>query len=198
MHLHNKLTVTSTAELVTIQQSMFLEALSSIPQVISVIQRRLHIMPEAPIINVITQCGYTLKIDIDNDGHWMLFVDDKSLIRIDTESGIVSMSVISSQDANEIASSIAIAFSEYVITNDEDDGVWVEFTHMSQDGIRRHRQFIKCPSWDDISNNYPNDTRSKIINLMNIDNPWDRGRLLIWHGDPGTGKTFAVRSLMMH
>ena len=60
-------------------------------------------------------------------------------------------------------------------------------------GDVRHRE-VDVPSWGEIRHNYPADTAARLDGLMRLDAPRD-GRLLLWHGTPGAGKTFALRAL---
>ena len=58
---------------------------------------------------------------------------------------------------------------------------------------------IERLKWGDIASNYPEPTRSEIGYLASlvldetVDPP---GRLVLWHGQPGTGKTYALRALL--
>lgn len=54
---------------------------------------------------------------------------------------------------------------------------------------------ISVPRWGEIETNYPQDTRRGLENVMNGFEPAHGGQLLLWHGKPGTGKTFALRAL---
>ena len=50
--------------------------------------------------------------------------------------------------------------------------------------------------WDDIGANYAKETHTPLAALMEGFAPdAHHGRLLLWHGRPGTGKTYAVRAL---
>jgi ATP-dependent 26S proteasome regulatory subunit len=53
---------------------------------------------------------------------------------------------------------------------------------------------IKGPSWDDVSANYERNTGFAIGKLITARVPTE-GRLVLWHGAPGTGKTTALRAL---
>lgn len=56
---------------------------------------------------------------------------------------------------------------------------------------------ISVPYWEDIKQNYPKDTREELNNLILNYKPSSSGQqLIIWTGDPGTGKTFGLRSLV--
>ncbi len=55
---------------------------------------------------------------------------------------------------------------------------------------------LAAPSWDDIAANYPQETREKLDALMKARfNAESSGKLILWQGMPGTGKTFALRAL---
>ena len=54
---------------------------------------------------------------------------------------------------------------------------------------------ISVPSWGDVGANYPESTREGLDRLMGGFRPAHGGQLVLWHGDAGTGKTFALRAL---
>ena len=61
------------------------------------------------------------------------------------------------------------------------------------------RTNIKTQRWADIASNYPEPTRTEIDRLvsMTLDSSMEPpGRLVLWHGQPGTGKTYALRALL--
>jgi hypothetical protein len=60
----------------------------------------------------------------------------------------------------------------------------------------RHRRWVDAPRWAAIDRNYPGDVREPLARLMDLDDPpTTGGRLLLWYGEPGTGKTTAIRAL---
>jgi hypothetical protein len=54
---------------------------------------------------------------------------------------------------------------------------------------------IAVPEWDEISSNYAETTRRQLDAVMREFRPSHGGQLVLWHGTPGTGKTFALRAL---
>jgi primosomal protein N' len=54
---------------------------------------------------------------------------------------------------------------------------------------------ISVPEWDEISSNYAAETRRQLDTVMREFRPSHGGQLVLWHGTPGTGKTFALRAL---
>jgi hypothetical protein len=67
---------------------------------------------------------------------------------------------------------------------------WAQGSH----GPRSARRRIKAPDWSDIAANYERETGLAIARLITARIP-DDGRLMLWHGAPGTGKTSALRAL---
>lgn len=54
---------------------------------------------------------------------------------------------------------------------------------------------LAVPAWDDVQSNYADATRAALDRTMIGFQPGEGGRLMLWTGDPGTGKTYAIRAL---
>jgi Domain of unknown function (DUF5925)/ATPase family associated with various cellular activities (AAA) len=54
---------------------------------------------------------------------------------------------------------------------------------------------IAVPEWGEIRDNYSAPTRAKLDAIMDGFRPAHGGQLILWHGDVGTGKTYALRAL---
>jgi hypothetical protein len=55
---------------------------------------------------------------------------------------------------------------------------------------------LTVPSFREIEGNYPDAVRRGLERLLGPDfRPAEAGQLILWHGPPGTGKTYALRAL---
>jgi hypothetical protein len=54
---------------------------------------------------------------------------------------------------------------------------------------------IDSPTWASVRRNYSANTRAAIDSLAGLDDPVGGPRLILWYGEPGTGKTSAIRAL---
>lgn len=80
----------------------------------------------------------------------------------------------------------------------EDDKVAVDFRFDSPHGPRSISRELEVPAWEDIEDNYSASIHNELKSLFEL-NPSKTemgGKLILWSGPPGTGKTYAIRSLM--
>jgi hypothetical protein len=69
--------------------------------------------------------------------------------------------------------------------------------HRGYDGRPEGRdRRIDAPSWAEVGRNYPDQVRNALDRLTRVVRPGAPGKLILWHGDPGTGKTTALRALI--
>jgi len=62
---------------------------------------------------------------------------------------------------------------------------------------RPSRKSFDDITWESIENNYPTSTRVSLATLANTSKrQTGDGRIVLFHGPPGTGKTFAIRALL--
>lgn len=76
-----------------------------------------------------------------------------------------------------------------------DPTVPVTFWSYTPTGARSRRRSIAVPTWEDCMANYPQATFEALLGLVDDFAPGVAGQLVLWHGPPGTGKTFALRAL---
>lgn len=72
----------------------------------------------------------------------------------------------------------------------------ISFWYYTPQGPNATNRTIDVPVWDDIKNNYTKSVKDNLIPLYET-KEWqsENGQLILWSGEPGTGKTFALRSL---
>jgi hypothetical protein len=75
-----------------------------------------------------------------------------------------------------------------------DDEVPMTFWALAAHGPRSARRRVQAPSWAETKHGYASSTSADVGRLMIAGAP-DAGRLVLWHGEPGTGKTTALRAL---
>lgn len=75
-----------------------------------------------------------------------------------------------------------------------DDQVPVDFWALATGRATNSRRWIAAPSWEEIRSNYGAGTRARLEDLMSA-RGGGSGGLLLWHGAPGTGKSYALRAL---
>lgn len=74
--------------------------------------------------------------------------------------------------------------------------VRMRFWSADDDGGAMTSRRIEAPEWSAVAGNYPWATAVRLAELVGRSDVPDRqGRLVLWHGAPGTGKTTAVRAL---
>jgi hypothetical protein len=73
--------------------------------------------------------------------------------------------------------------------------VTVTFWTYGPHGPQPSWRTISVPEWTDIAANYTAGVGEQLGALMTAFEPAHGGQLILWHGDSGTGKTFALRAL---
>ncbi|MGH2932872.1 MAG: DUF5925 domain-containing protein [Gaiellaceae bacterium] len=68
------------------------------------------------------------------------------------------------------------------------------WTYGRQGPISSNRE-VCVPEWQDLEDNYGSTARRQLDGLMRDFRPAHGGQLILWHGEAGTGKTFALRAL---
>lgn len=72
----------------------------------------------------------------------------------------------------------------------------IQFWYLASRPTCRNRR-VDAPSWGSIQTNYSHLVRSSLQALMSYRASEEDGRLLLWFGPPGTGKTTAIRALLL-
>jgi hypothetical protein len=126
---------------------------------------------------------------------WLLDVSPSGLAFIlrDDEQVRVRVAARSDAEAACIIARIRVAIPEAAVIT---GSVRATFWALRRDGSLEVVRDLAAPSWSEIEGNYPTQTATALRPLLADTWRPDGGRLLLWHGEPGTGKTYAARALM--
>jgi Domain of unknown function (DUF5925)/ATPase family associated with various cellular activities (AAA) len=99
-------------------------------------------------------------------------------------------------DPESLAKLVAEVRARGPVLEPRPDRVEVEFWFAAGDCLKHVKRQVEVPAWEDIGGNYPVPVRHQLGALVAMGPPTRGGRLLLWHGPPGTGKTTAIRALL--
>ena len=180
-----------------------------------------HGLPTAVFQSMVCAGGMKVvrRIDLDaSDGQlqpdsikgerilWSEYLEFRSLVVRDNEAGAIVMASqgYGSFDVSVAASDLAVT---YRIVSDlrkafppspigTEPVLPLTFWHHGSHGPVTTVRKIEVASWDEVAKNYSGATKSKLGSLIEEFKPSrHNGQLLLWHGEPGTGKTWAIRAL---
>jgi hypothetical protein len=180
-----------------------------------------HGLPTAVFQSIVCASGMKVvrKIDLDpSDGQlqpesiegerilWSEYLGFRSLVVRDNEAGAIVMASqgYGSFDVSVAASDLAVtdrivcelrkAFPPSPIGTEP--VLPLTFWHLGSNGPATTVRKVEVASWSEVEKNYSGTTKSKLGSLIEeFKLSRHNGRLLLWHGEPRTGKTWAIRAL---
>ena len=132
--------------------------------------------------------GPALQALLAEGGGWRITVRRFS-------SGDATVTVTASDDEQlaEAAAGVRAAAPDPADTRER---LQIQFWYLASRPTCRNRR-VDAPSWASIRTNYSHPVRSSLQALMSYRAAQEDGRLLLWFGPPGTGKTTAIRALLL-
>jgi|GEM_PF-7087775 len=105
--------------------------------------------------------------------------------------------IVAADDADEAADLGRSVLERVPSPRELPDKVLLAVWSGTNDGAELTRTVVRVPRWTEIERNYPEGTRRELAKLMEYTpDGGPPGRLILLHGQPGTGKTHAIRALM--
>lgn len=134
--------------------------------------------------------------------HWerqteVCFWDGGALVVADVYADSAGVSVFAvTDDARLRLEAVCARLAPFDVPPTGPPGVWVRFASWDGDAASLRSRPVEAPEFASIRDNYPACARAAIDDLAGDATPWERGRLVLWSGPAGTGKTFALRALL--
>ena len=123
-----------------------------------------------------------------------LFERNGALVHVSLVPGRI-FAAVAGRNAEAADSILAWLRGQFPLPDRSAHEVRVTFWTYGPHGPQPIWRSIAVPGWDDIRENYSSPTREKLEPLMVGFEPARGGQLILWHGNAGTGKTYALRAL---
>lgn len=102
---------------------------------------------------------------------------------------------VSAATLHEANTLIEFVRSRVPVAIDERLDVVLRTWHYGDHGPEYEHRMIDPPDWVDIEQNYPARVARRFRRIVELTEPSPAGRLILFHGPPGTGKSTAIRAL---
>lgn len=99
------------------------------------------------------------------------------------------------ETAREITAKIVKEIPKRDVPVQREDLVPVAFWHAERAEGACYIKNVSCPTFAEIGKNYLGKVRKEVEWTLSLDNPDNQGKIILWHGPPGMGKTYCVRAL---
>ena len=157
--------------------------------------RDVHVAPVPPERVLPARCA-VVRQSIETHARYSLIVGQGYVAHVvQWNSGSVYANICARTD--EIAEAVVRDFERHKVEQTTDlNVVDVTFTYLAANGPNRTVRRVDVPRWPDIARNYARPVRRAVEEVMVLDADMGfKGRLVLFHGPPGTGKTTLIRAI---
>lgn len=141
------------------------------------------------------ELGAPLMRSVGDGGESLVLERDGALVLISLHSGFVHAQAAAGEEHTAVTALARLREllppPEPIATQEVPVVFWTYSAHGPMPSVRK----IAVPQWEEIRQNYAGSTQTALDAIMSDFRPAHGGQLVLWHGDVGTGKTFALRSL---
>jgi hypothetical protein len=152
-------------------------------------------LPSSPPLEVLLPDGAeVLRTTREDDDHrWVIEGEGWRALLRSTEHWGATVDVFAT--TAELAERVAAEVHDRCPAIEEPESVSITIWHSSNKPVSRGRS-LSCTPWERSRRNYPFAVRGALDQLVALRPVGDGGRVLLLHGEPGTGKTSAIRTLL--
>jgi hypothetical protein len=143
----------------------------------------------------LSSLGAPLMRSVGHGNEEVVLERDDALVHVTLQGGFVVVQAAAADEEIVVRTVAwlreALPTPERVAKQEVPIVFWTYSAHGPVPSVRT----IAVPEWEGIRENYASATQGGLDRIMRDFRPAHGGQLLLWHGDVGTGKTFALRAL---
>lgn len=140
--------------------------------------------------------SYTSASDSEIGTYGVIYMGIDLVVDIEAYTNTITIRAWASKiaDAQETVTKIIGQFPRCDKPVPREDLIPFAFWHAQRDIADCYIKDIQCPTFAEIEKNYHISVRDQVKWLSELKKPDDLGKIILWHGPPGQGKTFAIRA----
>lgn len=144
------------------------------------------------------QADYLVMKASNPNGATAVFVKDDCWCKVEASKTEGNLSFLcAGDDRTKVEELLHSLKSQCPEPEESEEEIALDFWSWRGSYASSARRKVEVPAWDDIKDNYTRSVLDKLTPIMEKNDPSDSdsGQLILWYGEPGTGKTYALRSL---
>ncbi|WP_448616253.1 DUF5925 domain-containing protein [Modestobacter sp. URMC 112] len=141
--------------------------------------------------------GAVLRFDQRFDRHRTLCAElPGTIVEVESRRDVTRVRVVGATGAAADALLASVTSAARTAAAEPEGTVRMRFWSSADGDAQLATRGVTAPAWAEVARNYAAGSAAPLAALMAVDDLTRRpGRLVLWHGEPGTGKTTAARAL---